>query len=181
MKSTSIAVCLFLGLAQASQYDNLIQIESESMNRATIRSTLQAQLRAALNAENPTNDSLIQVENQSNSEIRQQLQQQLRRCTYGDCDVSDYNHSWPAPILPGSAVIPYPNPAPSSNLDQALVQLNDADDTVEGARVAAAQMQAQMDAAVAEADNKRAQQQAQYEESINKNDPAAQLQGLMNA
>lgn len=42
-------------------------------------------------------------------------------------------------------------------------------------------MQAQMDAAVAEADQKRADQQAQYEVSIQKNDPAAQLQGLMNA
>ena len=38
-----------------------------------------------------------------------------------------------------------------------------------------------MDAAVAQADEKRAQQQAQYESNIANNDPAAQLQGLMNA
>jgi len=42
-------------------------------------------------------------------------------------------------------------------------------------------MQAQMDAAVAEADQKRAEQQTQYESAIQKNDPASQLQGLMNA
>ena len=42
-------------------------------------------------------------------------------------------------------------------------------------------MQAQMDAAVAQADAKRAEQQTQYEENITKSDPAAQLQGLMNA
>ena len=42
-------------------------------------------------------------------------------------------------------------------------------------------MQAQMDAAVAQADQKREEQQAQYENNISNNDPAAQLQGLMNA
>ena len=42
-------------------------------------------------------------------------------------------------------------------------------------------MQEQMDKAVAEADEKRAQQQAQYESNISNGDPAAQLQGLMNA
>merc|ERR1712032_612727 len=53
--------------------------------------------------------------------------------------------------------------------------------SVEDARVQAAQMQAQMDAAVADADAKRAQQQAQYESNIKNDDPAGQLQGLMNA
>ena len=42
-------------------------------------------------------------------------------------------------------------------------------------------MQAQMDAAVAQADQKRADQQAQYEKAISNDDPASQLQGLMNA
>jgi len=42
-------------------------------------------------------------------------------------------------------------------------------------------MQAQMDEAVAAADQKRADQQKSYEANINNNDPAAQLQGLMNA
>lgn len=53
--------------------------------------------------------------------------------------------------------------------------------SVEQAREQAAQMQAQMDAAVAAADAKRAEQQKQFEENIAKGDPAAQLQGLMNA
>ena len=53
--------------------------------------------------------------------------------------------------------------------------------SVEDAKVQAAQMQAQMDQAVAEADAKRAQQQAQYEQNIKNDDPAGQLQGLMNA
>ena len=38
-----------------------------------------------------------------------------------------------------------------------------------------------MDDAVAAADKKRADQQAQYDSNIQNNDPAAQLQGLMNA
>ena len=59
--------------------------------------------------------------------------------------------------------------------------MKDEELTVEEARVKAAQMQAQMDQAVAEADERRAQQQAQYENNINKGDPASQLQGLMNA
>ena len=42
-------------------------------------------------------------------------------------------------------------------------------------------MQAQMDQAVAEADAKRAEQQRQYEINIKNDDPAGQLQGLMNA
>jgi len=42
-------------------------------------------------------------------------------------------------------------------------------------------MQAQMDQAVADADAKRAAQQQQYDQNIQNNDPAAQLQGLMNA
>ena len=42
-------------------------------------------------------------------------------------------------------------------------------------------MQAQMDASVADADAKRAEQQASYEKNINNDDPQGQLQGLMNA
>ena len=38
-----------------------------------------------------------------------------------------------------------------------------------------------MDQAVAQADQKRAAQQAQYETAIKNDDPASQLQGLMNA
>ena len=53
--------------------------------------------------------------------------------------------------------------------------------TVAEAKEQAAQMQAQMDAAVAAADAKRAEQQRTFEANIDKGDPAAQLQGLMNA
>jgi len=113
------------------------------------------------------------------------LRAALGRCTYNDCNLDSYNHSYPAPVIPGSEIIPHPNPAASSDMDQANIQLEstigDSDDTVEGAKIAAAQMQAQMDAAVAAADEKRAQQQAQFESNKNNNDPAAQLQGLMNA
>merc|ERR1719305_1595573 len=62
------------------------------------------------------------------------------------------------------------------------IKLHDADlPSVEDAKVQAAQMQAQMDQAVADADAKRAEQQAQYEANIKNDDPAGQLQGLMNA
>ena len=73
----------------------------------------------------------------------------------------------------------------STSLMPEYVQLSDNTDDAQQ-EVAAekekwANMQAQMDAAVAEADNKRAQQQASYEQNIQNGDPAAQLQGLMNA
>ena len=64
--------------------------------------------------------------------------------------------------------------------DSEFLQLQDDDDTVEGARAKAAMMQAQLDKAVADADAKRAEQQKQFE-SQDMSDPAAQLQGLMNA
>ena len=53
--------------------------------------------------------------------------------------------------------------------------------TVQEAKIQAMQMQAQMDEAIAQADQKRAQQQAQYDSNIQNDDPAGQLQGLMNA
>jgi hypothetical protein len=127
MKSSALVVCLFLGIAQASQ-DNLIQLNMEALERSDIRSSLQQQLRAALNAESsPVADSLLQVETQSNSAIRQQLQAELRTalespCFEGsDCNLESYNHSFPAPILPSSTITPYPNPAPSTDMDQALL------------------------------------------------------------
>ena len=64
--------------------------------------------------------------------------------------------------------------------ENTLLALNDEDDTVEGARLKAAQMQAQLENAVAAADKKRAEQQAAFEMQ-DSSDPAAQLQGLMNA
>jgi hypothetical protein len=53
-------------------------------------------------------------------------------------------------------------------------------ETVECAREQAAQMQAQLDKGVAEADAKREAQQKAFEEQ-DSSDPAAQLKGLMNA
>lgn len=73
----------------------------------------------------------------------------------------------------------------STSLMPEYVQISDnTDDTqseVQAEKQKWANMQAQMDAAVAQADTKRAEQQNQYEENITKQDPAAQLQGLMNA
>ena len=90
--------------------------------------------------------------------------------------------AWPGPICPGSEPL---LPIASSNPDvfeEAFVQVRDDElPSVEDARAQAAAMQAQMDQAVAEADAKRAQQQAQYEANIKNDDPAGQLQGLMNA
>lgn len=94
------------------------EIESESLSRSTTRQLLQMNLRNALLS---------------------------GRCTEGDCDVNEWNHSWPGPVLPGSQVIPYPNPNPSSDIDNAsLIQINEDFDTttVEGARKQAALMQA---------------------------------------
>jgi len=70
------------------------------------------------------------------------------------------------------------NPRTHSYDNWSLVQTDMQDDgeiTVQEARVQAAQMQAQMDKAVADADEKRAAQQAQYEANIENQDPAAQL------
>jgi hypothetical protein len=61
-----------------------------------------------------------------------------------------------------------------------LIFLGDEDDTVEGARQQAAMMQAQLDQAVADADKKREEQEKAFAMQ-DSNDPAAQLQGLMNA
>ena len=123
----------------------------------------------------------------------------------------NFRNSWPDSILPGSEpILPIPS-APIlvqtgmessmeahirhklqhklrkalkrehySPMDENLLFLGDDDDTVEGARLKAAQMQAQLDKAVADADAKREEQQRQFEMQ-DSNDPAAQLQGLMNA
>ena len=72
-------------------------------------------------------------------------------------------------------------PIPSDPIDLQLSDEDASDLTVEQAREKAALMQAQMDQAVADADAKRAEQQAQYEANIQNGDPASQLQGLMNA
>lgn len=88
---------------------------------------------------------------------------------------------YPESILPGPVAIAKADLPADSDPDVAFLQIHDDEMSVEAARIQAAQMQAQMDQAIAQADAKRAEQQAQYEASINNNDPASQLQGLMNA
>ena len=69
----------------------------------------------------------------------------------------------------------------NSPSDVNMLQMSDEIcETVECAKQQAAQMQAQLDAGVAEADAKRDAQEAAFK-SQDSNDPAAQLQGLMNA
>lgn len=98
-------------------------------------------------------DLQIGVEAQARSNVRETLKQQLRSAL-----AAEDNHP----------------------VESQLIALKDEDDTVEGARLKAAQMQAQLDKAVADADAKRAEQQKQFE-AQDSSDPAAQLQGLMNA
>ena len=98
-------------------------------------------------------DLQIGVEARARSHVRQTLKDQLRKFLYT---------SEEAPV------------------ESTLLGLGDDDDTVEGARLKAAQMQAQLDKAVADADRKREEQQKAFEMQ-DSNDPAAQLQGLMNA
>ena len=54
-------------------------------------------------------------------------------------------------------------------------EINELDDEEKKRLLAEQDQLTQMDAAVAQADQKRAEQQSQYEENINKGDPAAQL------
>ena len=106
----------------------------------------------------PSDDNVdlqIGVEASARATVRQQLQQQLR---------SFLNSQQEERRL----------------IDDAFLFLQDEDDTVEGARRKAAEMQAQLEKAVADADAKRAEQQRQYDNQ-DMSDPASQLQGLMNA
>lgn len=104
-------------------------------------------------ASKPIDYLQIGEEAQARSNIRAQLQQQLRSAL-----AQEEAHPFEANLL----------------------QLEDDDDTVEGARRKAAEMQAQLDKAVADADAKRDAQQKAFEQQ-DSSDPAAQLQGLMNA
>lgn len=93
-----------------------------------MREMLKMKLSAALDQEQPTDITNVQLDSKR-----------------GD--------AWPGPILPGSEPI---LPIPSSNpmvFEESFVQLQDDDlPSVQDARIQAAQMQAQMDQAVAEAD-----------------------------
>ena len=139
-------------------------------------------------------DLQIGVEAQARSNIREMLKSNLRKALESTetSDVPEVTalqvgvsrgDSWPGPILPGAdPIMPIGGSSNPMVFEETFVQVADDDmPSVEEARQQAAQMQAQMDQAVADADAKRADQQAQYEENIKKDDPAGQLQGLMNA
>ena len=137
-------------------------------------------------------DLQLGVEAQARTNIREMLKANLRKALDQSADISDESalqigasrgDSWPGPVLPGAEpIMPIGGSSNPEVFSESFVQLGDDDlPSVEDAKIQAAQMQAQMDQAVAEADAKRAQQQAQYEENIKNDDPAGQLQGLMNA
>ena len=171
MKS-SVIIAL-LGCAQAIRpiEDVTLQVGVEAEARANVRETLKNQLRTALARGDafpavilpgstpvmpiPSDPTELQIDAEADSRmnVRQQLQEDLREYL-GQNGLNDHQ----------------------------FIQVGDDDlPSVEEARQQAAQMQAQMDAAVAQADAKRAEQQRQFEQNIEKGDPAAQLQGLMNA
>ena len=187
MKSSLFVLCALFASAYAikavPEEDQVnLQVGVEAQARANVREMLKANLRAAL--ERPSGNTRagidtwilpgsvpVMPEPSSNPDVFTGVQLEESR---GD--------AWPGPICPGSEPI---MPIASSNPDvfeEAFVQVRDDElPSVEDARAQAAAMQAEMDHAVAEADAKRAQQQAQYEANIKNDDPAGQLQGLMNA
>jgi hypothetical protein len=146
---------LLLGATQAIRpsEDVDLQLDLEANARATVRQTLQNQLRAALNRGDawpgvilpgsepvmpvPSAQIDLQLEAEATERMttRQQVSQQLR--SFLESHGAD---------------------------DTQLVQVNDDEElTVEAAKEQAAKMQAEMDAAVAAADAKRAEQQRQFE------------------
>jgi len=169
-----------------------------------MKSSVIIALLGCAQAVRPTEDVTLQVgvEADARSNVRETLKNQLRTAlARGD--------AFPAVILPnGTPVMPKPSASIDLQIDaeadsrmttrqqlqedlreylgglneNSFLQMGDSDmPTVAEAREQAAQMQAQMDAAVAQADAKRAEQQRTFEANIDKGDPAAQLQGLMNA
>lgn len=171
MKSS--VILLLLGCTQAIRpiEDVTLQVGVEADARSNVRETLKSQLRAALARGDafpavilpgstpvmpiPSDPTELQIDAESESRMstRQQLQEDLREYL-----------------------------GQEGLHENQFLQMGDSDmPTVAEAREQAAQMQATMDAAVAEADAKRAEQQKTFEANIDKGDPAAQLQGLMNA
>jgi hypothetical protein len=188
MKSSLYVIAALFATASAittmpEQNDFIdLQVGVEATARANVREMLKANLRAYLERPSGVTRSdldmwilpgSVPVMHQPSSDplVFEAVQLDAMR---GD--------AWPGPILPGSEPI---LPISSSNpevFEESFVQIKDDDmPTVEDARAQAAQMQASMDQAIAEADAKRAEQQQQYEKNINNDDPAGQLQGLMNA
>jgi len=168
MKSSIFVIAALLGATQAirpSESMNL-QVESMAAERATVRETLKNQLRTALNSfPGPILPGSTPTEPTPSDPIEVQLIAQAEKRTKAREEIAEKLRDYLQ--IEG---------------ENSLIQLGDDEElTVEQAKEAAAKMQAQMDEAVAAADAKRAEQQKQFEENVNKGDPAAQLQGLMNA
>jgi hypothetical protein len=161
-----------------------LQVGVEAQARSNVREMLKTNLRNAL--ERPAGNSRADIDAwilpnaepvlstshlSSDPDVFEAVQLSSKR---GD--------AWPGPILPGADPIMPMTSSDPDVFEESFVQMRDDDlPSVEDARVQAAQMQAQMDQAIAQADQKRAEQQAQYENNIKNDDPAGQLQGLMNA
>ena len=189
MKSSLFVLCaLFASVSAikaAPEEDSVnLQIGVEAQARSNIRQMLRANLRAAL--ERPAGVSRYGIDAWI---VPASEAYDPKRLPSSDPDVFEgvqlsemRGDAWPGPILPGADPI---MPVTSSNPDvfeETFVQVKDDElPSVEDAKLQAAQMQAQMDQAIAQADQKRAEQQAQYEKNIANDDPAGQLQGLMNA
>lgn len=191
MKSSLFVICaLFASVSAikaAPEEESVnLQIGVEAQARSNVREMLKANLRAALERPSGISRSGIDawvlpasyaydpatVLPSSDPDVFTGVQLKAER---GD--------AWPGPILPGNEPL---TPVASEYIDmfedKQYLQIQDDDlPSVEDARKQAAQMQAQMDQAIADADAKRAEQQAQYERNIANDDPAGQLQGLMNA
>jgi len=186
MKSSLFVVCALFASVSAikagPQEDTInLQVGVEAQARSNIREMLRANLRAAL--ERPSGDSRGGIDAWILPGSEPVLHQPSVDPEATNVQLkSQRGDAWPGPILPGSEPI---MPLASSNPDvfeESFIQVKDDDlPSVEDARLQAAQMQAQMDQAIASADQKRAEQQVQYENNIKNDDPAGQLQGLMNA
>jgi len=97
-------------------------------------------------------DLQLGVEATARSNVREMLKTNLRAALERPSGIS--RHDIDAYILPGSVPV---MPIPSDSTEVQLIQLRDDDlPTVADAKAQAAQMQAQMDQAIAEADAKRA-------------------------
>jgi len=138
-----------------------LQVGVEAQARANVREMLKTNLRAAL--ERPAGTSRAGIDTWIlPGSVPVMHEESSDPMVFTAVQVNEQRgDAWPGPICPGSEPI---YPIASSNPDvfeEAFVQVRDDElPSVEDARAQAAAMQAQMDQAVAEADQKRAVQQA---------------------
>ena len=164
MKSSLFVICaLFASVSAikaAPEEDTVnLQIGVEAQARSNVREMLRANLRAAL--ERPAGVSRSEID----TYILPGSETLHPPAPSSDPDVFDgvqlkaeRGDAWPGVILPGADPI---LPMTSSNPDvfeESFVQVKDDElPSVEDAKMQAAQMQAQMDQAIAAADQKRAE------------------------